>query len=680
MATRKKAPIWRYMGIAVLFCLICVIYLGRLFYIQISGREDDFGKGTTTRTVTIQAVRGEICDVAGVPLVTNRYTYDLTFPYEGFSSLTVFDANRSCLDAWQALRQTGETDKREERFFPFDGAYPYYSLSAEAQDGESIVFYRFQRVLGDVGLDTDASVKEIVDHYTKTYALLAVDANGKRLYDDDEVDCLIRFRYDMDAIRFAAAGEYTVAKDISLELMTYVKEAASQAATFKVNATREYCYPGYASHILGTVGPIYSEEWEYYSEQGYQMNAIVGKSGCELAFESWLRGVDGKMEIEEDALGNVISTKVLSEPIAGNDVHLTIDIEMQMATENALRMNVERVGGECNAGAAVVMDPDTFAVRAIASYPTYDLSTYQLLYSQLAADAAKPLLNRAINGVYAPGSTYKLGVAAAAMTRLGISPGYTVECNGTYTRYHRPGCSTVGQHGIGEVNVTEAIAYSCNCYFYEMGYQLGINDLNDYMETLGFGQPTGLELGGATGSVAGPDYRLQIHHPYPWEEGDVLSAAIGQSDNTATPIQLTSYLSALVCGTRYNAHLLHRVYPFGGNEPIYTHTPTVLSTVELSDADRDTVFAGMRQVVTNGGTVYENLKRVPVAVGGKTGTAQVGTDSYNALFVCTAPYDSPEVVISVVLENGVTGANASYTAGKILEAYYGIETEGNRAQ
>lgn len=664
------------MGIALIFCLICVIYLGRLFYIQISGRDNDRKSGTVTRTVTVQAVRGEIYDRNGTPLVVNRYTYDLTFPYDHFSALSVHAANESCLQVFTALKQTGETDKHVERFFPFEGAYPYYSFTAEATDGESIPFYRLQRVLGDIGLEADATEKEIVDHYTKTYSLLSVDANGKRIYNDDQVDRLLRFRYDMDAVRFASAGEYTVAENVGLGLMTYVKELSPDAVTFTVNAVREYCYPGYASHILGSVGPIYSEEWEYYSEQGYQMNAAVGKSGCELAFESYLHGVDGKMEIEFDAMGNVLSTTVLSEPIAGNDVYLTIDINLQKAAEDGLAENVAHVGGDCNAGAAVVMDPNTFSVLAIASYPTYDLSTYQLLYSDLAADPAKPLLNRALNGAYAPGSTYKPGVAAAAMTTLGINSSFSVSCNGTYPYYHKPGCSTVDQHGIGYVDVIEAIAYSCNSVFYELGRQLGINNMNAYMKALGFGQSTGLELGGAVGAVAGPDYRLEIHHPYPWQEGDVLSAAIGQSDNTATPIQLTSYLSTLVGdGTRYAAHLLDRVYAFGSNEPIYVHTPLVLSSVTLEDADRADILKGMEQAVKGNGTVWRNMRNLPVSVAGKTGTAQIGNDSYNALFVCAAPSESPDVVISVVLEQGQSGGNASLTAARILEAYYGVKTD-----
>ena len=691
MTTRRNL-MWRYMGIAVIFCLICVIYLGRLFYIQISGRENVYNSGTTTRTVTVQAVRGEIYDRNGNALVTNRYTYDLTLTYEAFSALDTRTANETCLRVFQALKDSGEADKYEENYFPFEGAYPYYSLSEEAKDGDSIPYYRLQRVLSDIGLEKDATVDDIIDHYVKTYDLLATDNSGKRLYDDDKIDRLIRICYDMDAVRFASAGEYTVAEDVGLGLMTYVKELSLDAVTFTVNVARVYNYPGYASHILGTVGPIYSEEWEYYNEQGYQMNAIVGKSGCELAFEQYLRGSDGKMEIVEDAAGNVISVTVLTQPVAGSDVHLTIDMDLQIAAEDGLAENVQYVvdrsggltarGSGCNAGAAVVMDPDTFDVLAIASYPTYDLTTYNLLYNELVTNEAKPLINRALNGTYAPGSTYKLGVAAAALMEEEISALSLIKCEGTYKRYedYRPSCSTYPSTHSGDIDVMEAIAVSCNCYFYELGYRMGIDTLNSYMKKFGFGQSTGLELGGATGVLAGPDYRQQTHGAI-WTDGLTLQAAIGQSDNQASPMQLACYISTLVNGgTRYSAHLLHGVYAFGSDTPTYAYTQTaetILDQTEIPSSVLSTIFAGMRRVVTGNSTVSRNMQSIPVSVGGKTGTAQNSSGCDNALFVCTAPYDDPEIVISVVLEQGYTGGYASLTAARILEEYYkiGEETE-----
>ena len=685
-----KNQTWRYMGIAIVFCLVSVIYLGRLFYIQISGRGSEFDGATTTRTVTIQAVRGEIYDRNGKALVTNRYTYDLTLSHEAFSRLSTHRANEVCLGVLEALNSCGEADKHEERYFPFEGSYPYYLLSEEAQDGDSIPYYRLQRVLGDIGLEKDASVEEIVEAYVKTYSLLATDSTGKRLYDDDEIDRLIRMRYDMDAVRFASAGEYTVAEEVGMGLMTYVKELSLAAVSFQVNVERVYNYPGYASHILGTVGPIYSEEWEYYNEQGYQMNAIVGKSGCELAFEQYLHGSDGKMEIVEDAAGNLISATVTTPPVAGSDVRLTIDIDLQIAAEDGLAENVQYVvsrsqdlvsqGSGCNAGAAVAMDPNTFEVLALASYPTYDLSTYNLLYNELAANTAKPLINRALNGTYAPGSTFKPGVAAVALTEGEITATSTIHCGGKYTRYddYQPKCSTYPHSWGGSLTAAQAIADSCNCFFYELGYRLGIDRLDEYMKKFGFGQSTGLELGGATGVLAGPDYRQQTHGAV-WTEGLTLQAAIGQSDNQASPIQLACYLSALVNGgTRYAAHLLYGVYAFGSDTPSYTYAQdgaVVLDSISLSDSARASVFSGLRQVVTGNATVSRNMKGIPVPVGGKTGTAQNSSGCDNALFICAAPYDAPEIVISVVLEQGYSGGYSSLTAARILEKYYNVNAE-----
>ena len=682
--TLRRSHFIRYMAVAAVFCLICVIYLGRLFYIQISGRENSYDTGTTTRRVTIQAVRGELYDRNGNPLVTNSYTYDLTLSYSTLMTSGLRRANETCLHLITALRDTGEESKHVEKYFPFDGAYPYYTLTEEAEDSDSIPFYRMRKVLKAIGLDEDATVDEIVKYYISTYDLLATDANDRRVYDDDEVDRLIHLRYDMDAMSFKSTGEYTFAENAGLPLMTYVKELALAGVTFRVNVERVYNYPGYASHILGTVGPIYSEEWEYYNEQGYQMNAIVGKSGCELAFEQYLHGSDGELEIEEDANGNIVNVTVITEPVAGSDVYLTIDIDLQIAAEDGLAENVayvveksngnEASGANCNAGAAVVMDPDTFDVLAIASYPTYDLSTYNLEYNDLIQDTSNPLFNRALGGVYAPGSTYKLGVSVAALMEGKISSSSKVSCTGIYHFYdYHPKCSTY-PHVSSAINVIQAIADSCNSFFYEMGVRLGIDTMNEYMSKFGIGQPTGIELGGKTGVLASPEYRQQVGGDV-WTEGLTLQAAIGQSDNLVSPLQLACYISTLANGgTRYSAHLLDSVYTFGSDTPSYSYiqgSQTVLSEIDIPENFLDSVFEGMREVVSGNSTVRNFIgNEIPVTVGGKTGTAQNSSGCDNALFVCTAPYDDPEIVISVVIEQGNKGSYASLTAGKILEEYY----------
>jgi len=664
-----------------------VIYLGRLFFIQISGRENEYKSDITEREVTVQAVRGEIYDRNGVKLVANRYSYDLSFAHKQFFSLTEQERNEVCLSVQTALERRGGEGVREQKFFPFDGTYPNYTYSADTLDGDSIRAYRLKRVLGDIGLETDAAATELRDYYTDTYDLLQIDNNGERRFSDKEIDTLIRMYYDIDAVRFRSSGEYILCEGVDMSLMTYIKEQNIKAVNFTVSVEREYCYPGYASHILGLVGPIYSEEWEYYNELGYQMNAIVGKSGCEAAFENYLRGTDGKMRIKEDKNGNVTEVEVLTQAVAGNDVYLTIDINLQIAAEDGLAENVEYVfnqslgiaenGAECNSGAAVAMNPNTFEVLAIASYPTYDLTTYNADYNLLVQDPARPLTNRAIDGFYAPGSTLKPGMAAIALTDGVLSSWEDITCTGRYK--NTIGCSTYSDtHSWGSIDVIDAIAYSCNSFFCELGYRLDIQKMENYLSLFGLGQSTGLELGGGKGILAGPTYRGQIQSTEKWQPGMTWSAAIGQSDHQLSPVQMACYIGTLCNGgTRYTAHLLHSVYRFGSDEPsfVYQQTEdTVLSRIELDEDDLDTVFAGMKKMITETNFTNRwiaNNDDIPVTVGGKTGTAQRGGDNPdNALFVATAPYNDPDIVISVVLEDGAHGYYSAITAARILEAYY----------
>ncbi|MBQ8431504.1 MAG: hypothetical protein IJX28_01335 [Clostridia bacterium] len=679
----RKEHTLRYLSVVAVFCLICVVYLGRLFYIQIAQRQNSYESGTTTRLVTVCAVRGEIYDRNGNPLVKNRYTYDLILSYATFSASPLNEANKTALFL---LEECAKEDKHSEQYFPFAGQYPYYSFTEEVSGGDSIPYYRLQRVLKEIGLEKDATAAEIRDYYVTTYQLLATDENGARLFSDDQVDLLLRLRYDMDAVQFSPSNDYVFATDVSMELMTRVKEPSPVGVELKVQAERIYCYPGYASHVLGTVGPIYSEEWDYYNEQGYQMNAIVGKTGCEAAFEEYLRGSDGVLLIEEDAAGNVIRTTVKKAPVAGSDVYLTIDIHLQIAAEDGLKENVDYVvdrsnglesrGSNCQAGAAVALDPNTFEVLAIASYPTYDLTTYRTLYDTLASNPAQPLLNRALNGSYAPGSTFKPGVAAAGLLSGVIQANSYLECTGVYKRYesYQPKCATYASHA-GLLTVKTAIADSCNCFFYELGYRMEIDTMNSYLKRFGFGQSTGFELGGTAGILAGPEYRQEIHGDL-WTPGLTLSAAIGQSDNQASPLQLACYLGTLSNGgTRYSAHLLKSVYAFGADTPTtsYDASANVLDSFVLPTEYREVILEGMREMILTHTNANRFMSSLPVAVGGKTGTAQTSGACDNALFVCAAPYDAPEIVISVVLEQGYSGEYASLTAARILESYYNVQ-------
>jgi penicillin-binding protein 2 len=410
------------------------------------------------------------------------------------------------------------------------------------------------------------------------------------------------------------------------------------------------------------------------------MNAIVGKSGCEAAFEAYLHGQDGVKVIVEDADGNIIREYMKSEPVAGQDVYLTLDIELQIAAEEALEQNVLYLRDslnrtDCKAGAIVAMDPRNGEILALASYPTYNLSTYNQEYNNLAANEAKPLINRALFGLYAPGSTFKPGMVAAALSEGILTEETKLECAGKYTYYksYQPDCwihnsnSAVKQHGW--ITSAEALRVSCNCYFYETGRLLGIDRMNRYCRMYGLGLSTGIEVGEATGSLAGPDHRESVHG-IAWEPTDTIAAAIGQSDNAFTPLQLGVYLSTLVNGgNRYGAHLLLRVRDFATRTDTVLTQPTLLDSFNLSEGHRLNIISGMEQMVATSSQVSGYMSRVPVTVAGKTGTAQTGSTD-NGLFVCCAPSRNPEIVVASVIERAGGGSYSALSAGKVLEAYY----------
>lgn len=711
MASRNSSKhVSRLLGLGIAFLLVCAVYVIRLAVLElnsenIGGHRQD---GTTERTVVVQAVRGQIYDRNGVPLVVNDYTYNLTMDYSVLPT-DQSARNDAVLQALHMLEACGEVGKFCTYDLPFDGYYPNLTYKSSASDPVSDVYDTFLDVVETNGLRREAILRiksekrmntseatdyyesapldcipaeRLVSYFVEEYELDAKAPDGSPLYGNADIDRLIRVLWGMEAVGFSRANDYVLAKDVTMDTITHEKELGIAGIGFSTEVSRVYCYPGYASHILGQTGPIYAEEWDYYKELGYAMNATVGKSGCEAAFEEYLHGQDGIKVVVEDEDGNVVDEYMKTEPVAGQDVYLTIDIELQMAAEEALADNIRHIRNtynrpDCNKGAIVAMDPNSGAVLAIASHPTYDLSTFNRDYNDLAANDALPLLNRALSGLYAPGSTFKPGMVAAALSEGIISPSTKLECAGTYTYYqsYQPDCwihnssSAVKQHGW--INAAEALRVSCNCYFYETGRLLGINSMNLYCRLMGLGESTGIELGEQTGSLAGPEYRTDIHG-LDWQPTDTIAAAIGQSDNAFTPLQLGVYTSTLVNGgNRYAAHLLLKVRDFSSRADTYVTTPRVVSSFPLADAHRLTVIEGMEQMVATSSEVSRYMRNVPVTVAGKTGTAQTGAKSTeNGLFVCCAPSRNPEIVVVSVIERAGGGSYSAMSAGMLLEAYY----------
>ncbi len=703
----RLARLW---GLGIGFLLICLVYIIRLSTLQltsenIGGHKQD---GTTERRVTVQAVRGQIYDRNGTPLVTNTYTYSLTVDYAVLPTENN-ERNAILLSVLHILESCGDTGHFETNRFPFDGYYPNYTYSADVADTETGTHAKFLSVVENNGLRREAvlRIKEekhmnaseanayydahplesipaerLVRYFIRAYGLDATDdSGGTPLYSYADIDRLFRILWGMEATGFSRVNDYTLASGISMDTVTRALEPGLAGIGFATSATRVYNYPGRASHILGQTGPIYREEWEHYKELGYDMNAIVGKSGCEAAFEEYLRGRDGVKVIVENEDGVIVDEYMKVEPIAGQDVYLTIDIDLQIAAEEALRDNILAIQADynredCRTGAIVAMDPRSGELLALASYPTYDLVTFNRDYNTLAADETQPLLNRALLGIYAPGSTFKPLMAVAALNEGIVEPSTLLECAGTYTYYqsYQPDCwihnssSAVKKHGW--LNAADALMVSCNCYFFEAGRLLGIERMNRYSAWAGFGQPTGIELGETAGILAGPANR-DATGGMEWQSTDTIAAAIGQSDNAFTPLQICVATSTIVNGgNRYAAHLLLRVRDFATREDTYTSTPTVLATLPMPDSTLATIRSGMEAVITSSSQISRYMRNIPVRVAGKTGTAQTGNTVDNGLFVCCAPSQNPEIVVTSVIERAGGGSYSAPSAARVLEAYY----------
>ena len=667
--------------LAAVFCFACFIFTARLVALQIFDRESYAPTSSDVsyvRETIIPAKRGSICDRNGVELVYTRNRYDLVIDYFTLPS-EVREENALFLKLAGLIRESGAEVILCDNY-PLAGSYPdmIYMPGEEAVEIRKAIIARYKR-------KQDITAADLAKYLANRYDLL--DKQGNLICTPEEAEFIMRLRWSMIADDFYNTGSYTIAKDIGLELMTIISESALEGCRIETVGVRTYAYTGYASHILGLLGKIYAEDWPAYREKGYSMGSLVGISGCEKLFEDYLRGIDGVLVTEYNRYGYITKQYVKTEPVAGRDVWLTIDIDLQIAAEDGLRENIDYVhskatlrltGEDASAGAFTMVDVKTGQVLALASYPTFDLTTYNRDYSELASAEVSPLLNRAIDGLYAPGSTFKVGVAAAALTDGIITPNTIINTKGKYTYFpnYQPRCwlyvSTGQSHG--PINVSEALRVSCNYFFYEAGRLLGIDKMNEYLRACGLGQPTGFELGGKTGILAGPAAR-EAAGQAAWQETDTIVAAIGQSENLFSPLQINMYIAALAeGGTRYAATLFYGVKDFDSDAGVFVlkaDKPIALSSVTLSPHHRSVLLDAMHSVVTTSPSLVSFFRGVPVSVGGKTGTAQVGIlKSENALFEAVAPVEDPEVAAVCVIEQGHAGTLAAYTIGKVFKVYF----------
>lgn len=638
-----KNKSYRFLTVAVVFVLICIIFIVALAINQYKGPEKDYDEHDI-RTVTVSGERGRIFDRNGVLLVGNKTDYDLVYEY-GAMPYSRDEINESLLHCIELLSATDSNDKWAKDYFVLKGTYPDLTFVSDVGDPETDIGYYFNRFLVRNELKDTISAKDFVKLFTDRYKL------STDKYSSTQITELIRIYYDMDRIQFGSYQAYTIATGLNLEddhaLITGVREQRIEGTTLIKQTERVYYYEGYATHILGKLGKITAENKDDY--EGYPSDALVGISGCELAFEEYLRGSDGTMVYKYDKQGNLDGEPYYDPaPVTGNDIYLTIDIKLQMAAEDAMADEIESLA-HADAGAATAIDPNTGEVLVIASYPTYDVSQF----------------NRALSGTYAPGSTYKVGVALAALEQGIITADTCYICNKVYPYLGGPTC--LGNHG--QITVSEAIRVSCNIFFYYVGHEFGLDKITPYTVKLGLGVPTGIELNEKTGTVATEEYCESIDKT--WLEFDDAQGAIGQSYHTYTPLQLSVYMSTVVNhGTRYSAHLLKSVKNSQGT--IVASKEEIADTVSFSQTTYDTLIAAMRSVVSSNSSLSAYFSNVDATVGGKTGTAETGSPYDNGLFSGFAEDEDgvKQIVASCVIEKGEAGSNAAKIVAAIFEEYF----------
>ena len=614
--------------------------------------------GTAKREV-VETSRGIITDRNGKVLVSNRLAYTLKFSDSDFGK-----DQAACNDAvWRLIELCRAEGVEWIDPLPLTAEAPY-TLSTETPGKTFISWLKTNKLAytGESTVTLTASSDEVMAALRKVY-------NIDDGYTDQQARLIAGVRYGAKI-----SGGYVFAEDVPVRVISQVVDGHYAGVSTGTSSQRVY-NTTYAAHILGRVSRIFAEDWDNYKDKGYSMDALVGKGGVEEAFESYLHGTNGVKLVTTDKNGKVTGELYAKEPQPGNTVALTIDLDLQKVTEDSLAEKIgsmEQRDDLTRGGAAAVVSVGTGEVLALASYPTYDLSQWDEMYDTWNKDTVgRPMFNRATDGTYAPGSTFKLCSAVAALESGIVTPSTTIVDRGIYTYYTfpQPKCWIYNSYGgtHGAVNVSQAITVSCNYFFYEVGRLMGIKTLDSYATQFGLGQHTGIEIGDSAGVLASPEYAEKIGET--WTDGQTITAAIGQSYNLFTPLQLANYVATLVSGgDHYEAHLLKSAKSFDNSSVVYAYNKAPINHVDMADSTLEAVKKGARGLAT--GSLSYVFRNCVVDVGCKTGTAETSQKLTNGCFVAFAPYDDPQIAVCVVAEQGGGGANLAPVALDIINAYF----------
>ena len=686
-----------------MFLLVFALFAGKLFKIQIIDTDGKTDNTTTYTSLTrVKAARGDILDRNGNILVGNRASYDLVFNHYVIES-----ANGVNDYLYRLVKKCQELGVEYYDHFPVTKTRPF-----EYTHEEYTAAWRgyFQSYMKDRSIDSDISATLLVQKLRTRYKL-------PEEWTDEEARAVLGLRYEFDLRGVANLSNYVFIEDISNENLSTLLELNTPGLMVESSTVREY-HTTYAAHILGYVSAMNNEQWQTFKNQGYAMDAFVGQTGFEKAFEEQLHAIDGTRVDVVDREGTIIEqywakirdedNNVIGEktPQAGNNVETTLDLNLQIVAEDELAKAMQnltnpeinqtvgqREGLDAEGAAVVVMEVKTGDILAMASYPTFNLATFNQDYDQLKDDPLKPMYNRALQGAYPPGSTFKMVTLIAAMNNGIINAETEIEDKGIYTEhnFNRTCLLWSSARAVHQnLNAAKAIEASCNYFFYYLGDHMSWEQLNEVAAAMGLGEATGVELPENVGWRANPESKKKQYGENSldsgWFPGDQINSAIGQSENRYSPLQLCVYACTLANrGTRMKATFLNRVVSSDYRVLVEENQPQVLSTFEICNDAYLSYMNGMQQVITgregtarklfNGFNDEEHTFPANIKVCAKTGTAQTfETWSDHGAFICFAPAEDPQIAVALYGERIAHPTSIAMVAEAIMKAYFSAES------
>ena len=664
----------RYNIITILVYIIGIVLLVQLFNLQIIHGEEYRETSNTklTRESILEADRGDIKDSSGTILATVDAQYSVVLYKTKVNNETL---NNTILKLLNILSTNG--DSYVDNFLIDVNPYRF-KLEEEASQ---------KKWKKANNIDEDATAEEAFNYFKDKYEITTENLDDARK--------ILAIRYEISYKGYSNTKSIEIASNISRESLLQIKERNSEFPGVEVTekSTRIYPLGNTASHIIGQIGKIESSELEG-NEDTYNPNDIIGKAGIEYVFEKYLKGKNGVKQIDMNVDGTITDEYVSEEAVSGSDIILTIDSKLQAVTEEALKNNINKIanmGFSADAGTAVVLNIKTGEVLAMASYPDYNPSAFvngidTNTWNYYINGDTKPLENKAISAMYSPGSTYKMVTALAGLETGAITTKEKIRDTGIYRKYNSSWkCWNTSGHGY--LNVSEAIQHSCNYFFYEVGDRIGIDTLSKYSYYLGLGHKTGIELKGEISGVLASNQIAEQENRV-WNPGETISAAIGQSYNTFTPLQMARYVAMIANrGKKLDVTIVKSIVrPDGSEVPRDEYenyvndklglTPDNTEEMTFKEENINAILEGMRGVTSeSGGTAYSTFRNFNIEVGGKTGSAQTGIEGKtNAWFVGFAPFDDPEIAIVVFVRNGEHGSYTAEVARDIIAQYFGMNT------